>query len=138
MKFFQIAVFAALLSLSSAPIWSQNAPTVTENAPQIPIAEPAVRDAFDLLTVSIRDDDYAGFTRAVDDNFKTALTKEAFAKVVAQIAPLLKKGFKTTYFGQFKKNGFAVHLWKVEFDAGDDFLAEMSLKDQKIGGFFLR
>lgn len=139
MKFFEIAVFAALLTVFAAPVFAQTAPDAIEKAALRPLPEPAVRDAFDLLMISIQENDYAGFMVAVDEDFKAALTKEIFEKVVNQVAPRLKKGFQTTYLDQLKKNGYAVHVWKIEFDdKGNDLLAELSLKNQKIGGFFLR
>ena len=100
---------------------------------------PAVRDAFNLLMTSIQDDDYAGFLVAVDDNFKAALTKKMFDAVVVQIAPRLKNGYTAAYLDQLRRGSFTTHLWKLSFqDGGDDVLGEMSLKDGKIGGFFLR
>ncbi|MBW3637577.1 MAG: hypothetical protein KY445_14105 [Armatimonadetes bacterium] len=100
---------------------------------------PAVRDAFNLLMTSIQDDDYTGFLVGVDDNFKAALTKKMFDTVVAQMAPRQKNGYEAIYLEQLKRGAYTVHLWKLAFqDGGDDILAEMSLKDGKIGGFFLR
>ncbi|MEH2102821.1 MAG: hypothetical protein V7K76_24360 [Nostoc sp.] len=40
--------------------------------------------------------------------------------------------------GNLKQQGYQVYLWKLTFlDGGDDVLARLSLKDGKIGGFWL-
>ncbi len=114
------------------------APPVQTQKPPEKLA-PAVRDAFNLLMTSIQDDDYAGFLVAVDDNFKAALTKKMFDAVVAQLASRQKNGYEAIYLDHLKRGAYTTHLWKLAFrDGGDDILAEMSLKDGKIGGFFLR
>lgn len=102
-------------------------------------AETDVQNSLELLLSAIEDNDYAAFSLAVDDTMKAAMTKEVFASVVKQMAPRLKAGYNTTYFGDLKKSDFRVHIWKLEFaDKGDDVLAEVSTKDKKVGGFFLR
>lgn len=95
--------------------------------------------AFAVLIAAIEANDYASFVTPLDNQMKEALTKPAFEMVVAQFASRLKKGCEAKYFGELKTKGYAVHLWKLTFkDQGDDVLAELSMKDKKVGGFFLR
>lgn len=87
---------------------------------------------------AIEEDDYIGFLASTDDTFKAALPKPAFERVVALVAPRLKAGYTATFLTQLRKNGFLVSVWKIEFkDGGDDMLGELSLKNGKVGGFFL-
>ena len=115
-------------------------PSVAQDAPvsMRPVPAPAVEDVFDELIGAIMDDNYTGFLLSVDENFRAALTKPVFEKVVQQIGPLLKTNFKTTYLDQLQRDGYTVHLWKIEFETGNDLLAEVSIKDGKVGGFVLR
>lgn len=102
-------------------------------------AETKVQNTLDILLSAIEADDYAAFSLAVDDEMKSAITKDVFENVVKQIAPQLKAGYTQTYFGDMKKRGYRTHLWKLEFqDNADDFLVELSIKDDKVGGFLLR
>lgn len=133
-----LSQFALLSTLALAPATlarAQSAPPAqTQKAPA-----PAVRAVFAGLMTALQNDDYAAFTAAADDDFKAALTKKSFETVVAQIAPRQKNGYEAIYLEQLRRGAYAVHLWKLSFqDGGDDILAEMSLKDGKIGGFFLR
>ena len=90
------------------------------------------------LTVVWRSD-YPGFQALGDADFKINLTDKVFTNVVATFSPRLKNGYSTEYLGSLRKLGYTVHLWKITFkDEGDDVLCEVSLKEQKVGGFFLR
>jgi hypothetical protein len=59
--------------------------------------------------------------------------------VSAQISSRLKAGYSLVYFGEMKKLNYHVTVWKVSYkDGGDDDLAELSVKDGKVGGFWIR
>jgi hypothetical protein len=140
-KFFLAAAVVALSTLAFAEAQKDPAVTAGKKAVAAPPAqaEKSVQLVFEDLMASIQDNDYQAFTMAVDDNMKAALSKEVFEKVVAQFAPRQKKGYTASYFGEVKKKGYRVFVWKLSFkDEGDDVLAELSMKDEKIGGFFLR
>ncbi len=95
--------------------------------------------AFGALMTALEADDYGAFVLPLDDQTKEAMTKLLFEQVSALYAPRLKKGYEAIYLGEMKKKGYRVHLWHLTFkDGGDDVLAELSLKDKKVGGFFLR
>ena len=103
-----------------------------------PVPEPAIKAEFDGLIGAIIDDNYTGFLISLDEKLRGALTKPAFESVVQQYGPRLEAGFEATYLGQLQRKGYDVHLWKIEFETGDDLLVEMSVKEGKVGGFFLR
>jgi RNA polymerase sigma factor (sigma-70 family) len=104
------------------------------------IAEPAGPDqvqATELIT-AVQNDDYDAFMADGNALFKE-LPKERFDAVSAQIASRLKAGYTLTYFGDLKQLGYHLTVWKISFKAGgDDYLAEMSVKDGKVGGFWIR
>jgi hypothetical protein len=104
------------------------------------IAQPAGPDqvqATELVT-AVQNDDYDAFMADGNALFKE-LPKERFDAVSAQIASRLKAGYTLTYFGDLKQLGYHLTVWKISFkDGGDDYLAEMSVKDGKVGGFWIR
>ncbi len=106
----------------------------------------AMQDKLIALFEAIEADDYANFTRAITDEFKTALPKKLFATVTASIGPRLEKGYDLAYMGQIRKGGFKTYVWKIMFrDAGDEVLATLSIKSvpdedqaaEKVAGLFL-
>jgi len=87
---------------------------------------------------AIQKADYNAFIANGDSAFHN-LPKEQFDSVATQLAPRLKAGYEITYLGQLEQRGFHVTLWKVSFkDGQDDALATLSLKDGKVGGFWIR
>jgi len=101
-------------------------------------APAGARAALDQLVGALAAGDHASFVAGGDDAF-CSLKKESFDAVSKQIAPLLKKGYETTYLGELNQKGYAVTLWKFSFkDGTDDMLGTLSLKNGKIGGFWIR
>ena len=144
MKTILISSVVAIVVLSSfvvaqPPHKSKEEAQKMEQKVALPQPDKVADDAFAVLLASIEDNNYAGMISKVDDNFKVALTKDVFEKVSAQMAPRLKADYESTYLGSLRKQGYTVYLWKLQFkDGGDDVLAELSLKDSKVAGFFLR
>jgi|ERR1051326_3910235 hypothetical protein len=90
------------------------------------------------LLSAIGSGDYAAFVADGDAAF-SALEKERFDSVVAQLSPRLKAGHEVTYLGELKQQGYQVTLWKLSFrDGSDDALATLSLKNGKVGGFWIK
>ena len=82
--------------------------------------------------------DYDGFTAVCDDAMKAAIDKSSVDGLNKQIAPRAKAGYDASYLGELNQHGFVVHLWRLRFESGgDDTLATLSVKDGKVGGFFL-
>ena len=90
------------------------------------------------LLAAISSGDYAAFIADGDTAFK-GLKKEQFDAVSAQLAPRFKAGYTATYLGDLNQRGYQVTLWKLRFNAGgDDALATLSLKDGKVGGYWIK
>jgi hypothetical protein len=103
-------------------------------------AEPTKEDAAysAKLFSSIENSDYHAFIADGSPAFQ-AITKDQFDAVCVQLAPKLKAEHTVTYLGDLKQHGYHVTLWKVSFsDGSDDALATLSVKDGKIGGFWIK
>ncbi len=96
------------------------------------------KTASDKLFTALVNDDYDAFIADGNDAFK-GLKKEQFETVVQQLGPRIKAGYTVTYLGDLKEKGYAVTLWKITFkDGGDDLLGTLSIKDGKVGGFWIK
>lgn len=103
-------------------------------------AEPApeAKTQSDKLIAAIAAADYAAFVADGDAAFK-GLKKEVFDAVASQLVPRFRAGCEVTYLGEMKQLGYQVTLWKLSFkDGGDDALATLSMKDGKVGGYWIR
>lgn len=100
--------------------------------------EQSIQKTFINLINAIKENNYAKFTSQGNDAFKEAITKQIFTQVNGQLAPRIKKGYSAVFLGKLNQQGYQVYLWKLSFqDGNDDVLARLSLKDGKIGGFWL-
>ena len=121
-----------ILSLITAMILAALTITNAAEAPSDALA------ASNKLLAAISSGDYAGFVADGDAAFK-GLKKEQFDAVSAQLAPRFKAGYTATYLGDLNQKGYQVTLWRLRFTAGgDDSLATLSLKDGKIGGYWIK
>lgn len=83
-------------------------------------------------------DDHDAFVAECDATMKAALTPTQLTQVSQSVGSRLKAGYEANYMGELKQRGFQVYLWQIRFkDGGDDLLATMSVKDGKVGGFYL-
>jgi len=89
------------------------------------------------LLKSIETSDYELFIQESEPAFQK-IEKKAFDSVVAQLAPRMKKGYEATYLGTLNQQGYSVTLWKLDFSEGDDALATLSIKDGKVGGYWIK
>jgi len=90
------------------------------------------------LITAIEKSDYDTFVADGEGPFKQ-LKKEQFETVSAQLAPKLQAGHEVSYLGDLKQKGYHVTLWRISFkDGSDDALATLSMKDGKVGGFWIR
>ena len=108
-------------------------------ATAVPTApDPAAETIFKKLMAAAVASDYDGFMAECDTAMKAALTKTQLESVSKQIAPRLQPGYDAEYLGELKQRGYAVHLWRVRAkDGGDDYLATLSIRDGRAGGFYL-
>ena len=64
--------------------------------------------------------------------------RSAFGVASAHFAPLLVKGYKTTYLTRVRKEGRALSLWKLEPNgAPEDYVIRVVVKDGKVDGFWI-
>ena len=116
------AVFLMLFTLSVFAQAPQNAETTMKNMISA------------ILTNSLPD-----FVAQGDQAFQEGMTKEMLASINQSLASRLRQGYTTTFLTRLNQQGFAVYTWKLEFrDGNDDVLVFLALKDEKVGGFWLR
>ena len=116
------AVFLMLVTLSVFAQAPQNAETTMKNMISA------------ILTNSLPD-----FVAQGDQAFQEGMTKEMLASINQSLASRLRQGYTTTFLTRLNQQGFAVYTWKLEFrDGNDDVLVFLALKDEKVGGFWLR
>lgn len=90
------------------------------------------------LITAIEKADYEAFVSDGEPAFKK-LTKVQFASVSGMFGPRFKGGYNVSYLGDLNQQGYRVTLWKIIFKNGsDDGLATLSMKDGRVGGFFIR
>jgi hypothetical protein len=104
-------------------------------AGEVPEADQAL--AAKLITALVNAD-YDSFLADGEATFK-AMKPDQFAAVAAKLSPVLKTGYAVTYLGSLNQRGYQVSLWKISLKAGgDDLMASLSLRNGKVGGFFIR
>jgi hypothetical protein len=97
------------------------------------------RQLLDKILKATEEDDYDNFVAVGDYAFKAGMTPQMLEGVSGQVAPRLKKGYDCTYLGELNQKGFKVCLWKLVFmDGGDDILAKLVIKNQKVAGFWIQ
>jgi hypothetical protein len=90
------------------------------------------------LITALVNSDHAAFVSDGEAAFK-AMKQGQFESFAAKISPVLKSGYEVTYLGTLNQKGYRMSLWKVSLKAGgDDLLASLSMRDGKVGGFFIR
>lgn len=90
------------------------------------------------LITALVNADYGSFVADGEATFK-AMKPDQFAAVAAKLSPVLKTGYEVTYLGSLNQRGYQVSLWKISLKAGgDDLMASLSLRNGKVGGFFIR
>ncbi len=83
--------------------------------------------------------DYDAFVADADDNLKAALTKTQFDASSNFMNKRTGGGYDTAFLGELNQHGYQVFLYRLRFkDGGDDMLATMSLKDDKVGGIYFK
>ena len=118
------SLFAAAL-LGAAPVFAAEAPK-----------EDAAASA--KLLAALEKTDRDAFVAEGEAAFKQ-LSQPQFAAAAAQLSPRLKGGYDLSFLGELKQRGYRVTLWKLSFkDGGDDALATLSMKDGKVGGFWVK
>jgi hypothetical protein len=80
---------------------------------------------------------YEDFAAASTPEFKAG-GRTPFGVASAHFAPLLMKGYKTTYLCRVRKTDYAISLWKLEpAGAPEDYVIKVVLKGGKVSGFWI-
>jgi hypothetical protein len=128
-------VIMSPLTLAVKNVQGVNEPVLPTHSNQ---PEQSVQRTFTSLINAVEQNNYTKFISQGNAAFKEGITKQTFTQVSGQLAPRIKKGYSAVFLGNLKQQGYQVYLWKLTFfDGGDDVLARLSLKDGKIGGFWL-
>lgn len=92
------------------------------------------------LLEATQNNDLQKFESVCDEAMKTAMTEEKLAHVSGQISPLMKDGFKKEYMGVLNRGAVKTYYWKIDFqkEGVPDMLAELSMKNDEVAGFFIR
>jgi hypothetical protein len=92
------------------------------------------------LLEATQNNDLQKFESVCDETMKTAMTEEKFTQVSGQISPLMKEGYKKDYMGVLNRGAVKTYYWKIDFEREGvpEMLAELSIKDGEVAGFFIR
>jgi hypothetical protein len=61
-----------------------------------------------------------------------------FEGVSEQLAPRMENGYSITYFGCLQQSNNQIYLWKLSFDdGGDEFIARMTMNQDKVAGIMI-
>jgi len=114
-------------------------PAVLAQAPQSAQAPQPIERTMKNMVSAILTNSLADFVSPGDEAFQAGMTKEMLSSINQSLASRLKQGYTTTFLTTLHQQGFDVYVWKLVFkDGNDDVLIFMALKDQKVGGFWLR
>jgi hypothetical protein len=102
-------------------------------------ADAAAEGQMKKLLEAIESKSYEDFAIECDDTMRAALTRQNFEGITGIYGPMLQKAYKTTLLGKLRQKGFITYLWKLEPSEGkDEFLLKISVKNRKVGGFFIQ
>ncbi len=71
---------------------------------------------------------------------KAAMTETQLTHVSKQLASQMDQGFLKSYMGTLDHGIGKTHYWKLDFEGEDtpDMLAELTIHEGKVAGFFIR
>ncbi len=82
---------------------------------------------------------YSDFVADATDTLKAALSQTQFAAAADILGKRFKDGYDTKSLGELNQRGCQVFLYKLQCkDGGDDILATMVLKDDKVAGILFK
>ena len=107
------------------------------------IAEEAPKDEaliLGMLLEATQNNDLKKFESVCDEAMTTAMTEEKLAQVSGQMSAVMKGGFMKEYMGVLDRGTVKTYYWKIDFqkEGVPDMLAELSIKNGKAAGFFIR
>jgi hypothetical protein len=89
------------------------------------------------MMYAIKSGSYEDFAAAGTPEFKAG-GRTPFGVASAHFAPMLVKGYKTTYLCRLHKTDHAISLWKLEpAGAPEDYLIKVVMRGGKVSGFWI-
>ncbi|MFC5050787.1 hypothetical protein ACFPK9_09185 [Rubritalea spongiae] len=106
-------------------------------------AEEAPKDVatqFKTLIEATQENDLEKFESVCDAKMQEAMTPQVLEQVSKQVSPLLKAGYQSDFMGDLNKLSHTTYYWKIDFNTeqAPDMLAEMTIANGKVAGFFIR
>ena len=90
------------------------------------------------LIKAVEENDFNEFIKNGEPAFQQ-LDKKLFEAVSKQLDERMKGGYEVEYLGDLKQQGYRVTLWRLRFkDGSDDALATLSMKGEKVGGYWIK
>ena len=140
-----ITLLSAALVCSSSLLFAQDAQPAAAAQPAVaPLPLAATSTPADLQALFLekingfKNRDYKAFIANSNEELSKAATEVAFGEACDEWTERLTPGFDASYMGSLKKGDYTVSSWKlVCADKGDDLVVTMSVKDGKVGGFFI-
>jgi hypothetical protein len=99
------------------------------------------RDPSDLdrLLRAVQANDRETFLKDATPAMRQGITAPLLDGVSKDLAPHLSSGYTLVYFGELRKSGDTVEIWKLSFkDGRDDALVKMAMSNRKLDGFFIQ
>jgi len=104
-------------------------------------AEPGTQEQQLIVNMlaAVEKNDYEAFLKDASLEMKAGMTKIMLEGVSGQMAPRMKKGYRSSYLGSLNQQGCKVHLWKLTYEAGgDDTLVKLVVRGKQVAGFWLQ
>ena len=90
------------------------------------------------LVKAVEENNFQDFIKDGEPAFQQ-LDKKQFEAVSIQLDKRMKGGYDVEYLGDMRQQGYHVTLWRLRFkDGGDDALATLSMKQGKVGGYWIK
>lgn len=97
-----------------------------------------VIECLETILEATESGNYELFTKVGNSSYKAGITRQMFEGVSEQLAPRMKQGYTTTYFGSLKQLHYQIYLWKLSFaDGRDEFIIRMTMDEDKVAGVLI-
>ena len=101
-------------------------------------APEAAEAASKRLIMAVEENDFEAFIKDGEPAFQQ-LDKKKFETVSKLLDKRMNGGYDVEYLGDLIQQGYQVTLWRLRFkDGSDDALATLSMKEGKVGGYWIK
>src|SRR6267154_870476 len=101
----------------------------------VPAKDPADAVMKEMLD-AVKAASYEAFVADGTPRMKASGGRSAFGVASAHFAPMLRKGYKTTYLARVRKPDHAISLWKLEpAGASEEYIVRVVMRDGKVDDF---